>query len=46
MNNVTVNIKIASANEAARPTSKTQAGIGRIIMTMIAIKASASRIVG
>jgi hypothetical protein len=46
MKSVTVNIRIASAKEAARPTSSTQAGIGRIIMTMTAISASASRIVG
>ena len=46
MNSVTVNIRIASANEAARPTSSTQAGIGRIIITMTAISASASRTVG
>ena len=46
MNSVMVKIKIASAKDAARPTSSTQAGIGRIIITMIAISASARRTVG
>ena len=46
MNSVTVKIKMASAKLAARPTSSTIAGIGRIIMTMIAIRARASRTVG
>ena len=46
MNSVTVNIRIASANEAARPMSSTQAGIGSTIITMIAISATASRTVG
>ena len=43
---VIVNIKIARENDAARPMSNTIAGIGRIIMTIIAIKANAKRIVG
>ena len=46
MKSVTVNIKIASAKEAAKPMSSTQAGIGKIIMTMIAIRANASNVVG
>ena len=46
MNNVTVKIRIASAKEAASPISRTHAGMGRIIMTMIAINAMESRIVG
>ena len=46
MNKVTVNIRIASANDVANPISSTQAGIGRIIMTITAISASANRIVG
>ena len=46
MNRVTVKISIASAKEAARPMSKIHAGIGRIIMTMIAISAMASSTVG
>ena len=43
---VTVNIRMASPKLAARPASSTQAGMGRIIMTMTAIRASANRIVG
>ena len=43
MNNVTVKIRIAKAKDAARPTSKTHAGTGKIIMTMIAMSAIASR---
>ena len=46
MNNVTVNINRARPNDVANPMSKTHAGIGKIIMTMIAISAKASRIVG
>ena len=46
MNSVTVNIRIASANDAARPRSSTQDGIGSTIITMIAINASASKTVG
>ena len=46
MNKVTVNIRMASPNEAASPMSKTHAGMGKIIMTMIAISASANKIVG
>ena len=46
MNRVMVKIRIASANEAANPVSKTQAGTGRIIMTMTAIRATARAIVG
>ena len=46
MKSVTVKIRIAKAKEAARPISRTQAGIGKIIITMIAMSASASRIVG
>ena len=43
---VTVKIKIAKAKDAANPTSRTQAGMGKIIMTMTAINAMANRIVG
>ena len=46
MNSVTVKIRIARANEIERPRSSIQAGIGRTIMTMIAISANASRTVG
>ena len=46
MKRVIVNIRIASAKEAARPTSSTQAGIGRIIMMITAISASARSTVG
>ncbi|WP_232367681.1 hypothetical protein [Tritonibacter horizontis] len=46
MNSVIVKIRIASAKEVARPTSNTQAGIGKIIMTMIAMSAMASSMVG
>ena len=46
MNSVMVKIRIARPKEAARPTSSTQDGIGRIIITMIAINASASSTVG
>jgi len=43
---VTVKIKIAKPNDIAKPTSKTHEGIGNIIMTIVAIKASARRMVG
>ncbi len=46
INNVSVKIRMASAKEAASPTSSTQAGIGRIIITMTVINASASKTVG
>jgi len=46
MNRTTVKIRIATANEAASPMSSTQAGIGRIIITMIAISATAMKTVG
>jgi hypothetical protein len=46
MNKVTVKIRIAMAKEAARPTSRTMEGTGRIIMTMTAIKAIAKSTVG
>jgi len=46
MNSVMVNIRIASANEAARPMSSSQGGIGSTIITITAIRASASRTVG
>ncbi len=46
INNVTVNIKIASPNDAANPTSNTHDGTGKIIMTITAIRASDMRIVG
>ena len=46
MKSVIVKIRIASAKEAARPISRTQAGIGRIIITMTAMSASASSTVG
>ena len=45
-NKVTVKIRMAKENEAARPMSRTHAGIGRIIMTMTAIKAIVSTTVG
>ena len=46
INSVIVNISIASAKEAARPTSNIHGGIGKIIMTMIIIKATARSTVG
>ena len=46
INRVTVKIRIARAKDAASPISSTTAGTGRIIITMIAISASASRTVG
>ncbi|WP_299047978.1 hypothetical protein [uncultured Tateyamaria sp.] len=46
MKSVIVKIRMASANDAASPMSKTHAGIGRIIITMMAISATASMTVG
>ena len=46
INKVTVKIRMASAKDVASPTSSTHAGMGRIIMTMIAINASANNTVG
>ena len=46
MNSVMVNIRMAIAKEAARPMSRIQAGTGRTIITITAISANASRIVG
>ena len=46
MNSVMVKIKMAREKLPANPTSKTIAGIGKIIMTMIAISAIARRTVG
>ena len=46
INRVTVNIRMASANENARPTSRTQAGMGRIIIMITVMRARARRIVG
>lgn len=46
MKSVTVKIKIASPKDAARPTSRTQDGIGNIIMTMTAMRANAINMVG
>lgn len=43
---VMVKIRMASAKLAAKPMSKIHAGIGRIIMTMMAISANARRMVG
>ena len=43
---VMVKIRIANPKEAASPTSSTQEGTGRIIITMIAIRASANSTVG
>lgn len=43
---VMVKIRIASAKLAANPMSRIHAGIGSIIMTMIAISANARRMVG
>jgi hypothetical protein len=43
---VTVKIKIASENDAARPTSRTQDGIGRTIITIMPISEIASKTVG
>jgi hypothetical protein len=41
-----VNIRIANANEAAKPASSIHDGNGKIIMQITPIKSSASRIVG
>ena len=46
MNRVTMKVKMASANDSVRPTSTSQAGIGRIIMTITAMSASATMTVG
>lgn len=46
MKSVIVKIRIASAKDVAKPTSKTHAGIGKIIMTMMAISATDRRTVG
>jgi hypothetical protein len=46
MNKVTVKMRIARPNEAAKPRSRMNDGTGRIIMMMTAIRASAKRIVG
>ena len=46
MNSTLVKIRMAMPKEAASPTSSTQEGIGRIIITMMAISASARRTVG
>ncbi len=46
MNSVMVKIRIASANDAARPMSSTHAGIGSTIMAITAISAMASSTVG
>ena len=46
MKSVTVKTSIANANETVRPRSRMIAGIGKIIITMIAISAKASRTVG
>ncbi len=43
---VTVKIKIASPNDAARPKSRMNDGTGRIIIKITVINASAKRIVG
>jgi hypothetical protein len=39
-------MRIASAKEAARPASKTHEGIGKIIMTIIVMRATAKNMVG
>ena len=46
MNSVIVKIKMARANDAVRPTSTIQAGAGRTIIMMMAIRATASSTVG
>ena len=46
MNNVSVKIKIVKVNDAANPTSSTQAGTGKIIMTITAMSARANKMVG
>lgn len=45
-NRVMVKIKIANPKENANPTSKTYAGIGRIIIKITAISAKANNNVG
>ena len=46
INNVTVKIKIAKQNEKAKPKSRAQDGMGKIIIKMTVIKATASKMVG
>ena len=46
MNNVITKIKIESEKDSASPRSNTIEGIGRIIMTMVAISAAATKIAG
>ena len=46
MNNVTVKIRMARANDTDRPMSSIQAGIGNTIMTITVMRASARRMVG
>jgi len=46
INSVTVKIRIASEKDKARPTSRRNAGTGKIIMTIMAMSAKASKIVG
>ena len=46
MNKVTVKIRIAKQNENARPRSSAHDGIGRIIIKITVIKATASKMVG
>ena len=46
MNSVTVSIRMASAKDSARPMSSIHDGTGRTIMMMMAIRPSASRMVG
>jgi hypothetical protein len=43
---VVVKIRIAKPKDAVSPVSNTQAGIGKIIMTMMPINAIANKIVG
>jgi hypothetical protein len=43
---VIVKIKIARPNEIARPMSKMNAGIGKIIITMTAMSAKTNKMVG
>ena len=46
MNSVTVKIRIASAKDTASPISSSHEGIGRTIMMITAMSASASSTVG
>ena len=46
MKRVIVNINIARAKDTAKPMSRTHAGIGRIIITIITISAKAKSTVG